>query len=876
MTSNAPGSGTSISSSWKASIGLALALLADDPCGHRRRAARPARCRRWRLELRSTATGVQVPSLASRSERPRTRSRWPAAALRLEELVLRALARRRRRRSAAASMPRRRRRRGRCPRSRSAFSDAVSPGLIGPVLCSMPGALPPISSVSSVISCARVGLVGDDEVDRAGAELAAGETETRSSVDRGADDDRRRRARLVRVVVLARRSRRASAADSAATAASALARCQAVHPSPRGPGGPDPARNPNRPAVGGATAAPPAARRSVSWSASQASCSARSYSAPSRPAQALGVVGPRATRLVLERACDGRHGRSVLLRADCNRAVQCRPARAYNAGDGPARRAARDRRVPRRRHRDERQGRRRVRADRGRRGARRRRRAARPLGDARRRARAAVARHPALHRHHAGDGRRGARRRARAARPGRAAARPRARRAQRVVRPARAAPGVRARRARVARPAGAVHGRAGAAVRAARAPAQARRARRARWASRSRSRTARSPTPRRARACSARCSRGCARTRRRSATRSSALRPDAAAQRRGPKLPRAPRDARPARLRRPARHARRLHLPQRRGPAALRRQVGARCARARGRTSRRRADGGDWTAQASIVDHRATRSELGALLLENRLIKALRPPGNVKLKHSDRYVYLRCRFDIAVPGARGRARARRGPRGERRAAARARRRRSSSRSSSTRCSGCATAGASCRAATTRRSTGRWGAACRRASATSTRTSTAARLDEALALFTGARRRRRGAARARRARRCARPRPSSASSAPRGCAAATRACASCSSGSGRSCARRTRTRGSCVAEGPEGADAFWLVGGRVVDWGPVGAADDVVERTEAALRRARRAVRPARRGRTSCASSRRGSRRTSGTRSSSSRARPRRR
>ncbi|HEX2086858.1 MAG TPA: exonuclease domain-containing protein [Solirubrobacteraceae bacterium] len=58
---------------------------------------------------------------------------------------------------------------------------------------------------------------------------------------------------------------------------------------------------------------------------------------------------------------------------------------------------------------------------------------------------------------------------------------------------------------------------------------------------------------------------------------------------------------------------------------------------------------GDWTAQASIVDHRATHSELGALLLENRLIKALRPPGNVKLKHQDPYVYLRCRFDISFP-----------------------------------------------------------------------------------------------------------------------------------------------------------------------------------------------------------------------------------
>ena len=58
---------------------------------------------------------------------------------------------------------------------------------------------------------------------------------------------------------------------------------------------------------------------------------------------------------------------------------------------------------------------------------------------------------------------------------------------------------------------------------------------------------------------------------------------------------------------------------------------------------------GDWTAQASMVDHRATNSELGALLLESRLIKSLRPPGNVKLKHDDRYVYLRCRFDLSFP-----------------------------------------------------------------------------------------------------------------------------------------------------------------------------------------------------------------------------------
>lgn len=57
----------------------------------------------------------------------------------------------------------------------------------------------------------------------------------------------------------------------------------------------------------------------------------------------------------------------------------------------------------------------------------------------------------------------------------------------------------------------------------------------------------------------------------------------------------------------------------------------------------------DWTAQAALVDARPTGSELGALVLENRLIKALRPPGNVALKRPDRDVYIRCRLDIAFP-----------------------------------------------------------------------------------------------------------------------------------------------------------------------------------------------------------------------------------
>ena len=57
----------------------------------------------------------------------------------------------------------------------------------------------------------------------------------------------------------------------------------------------------------------------------------------------------------------------------------------------------------------------------------------------------------------------------------------------------------------------------------------------------------------------------------------------------------------------------------------------------------------DWPRRAETVDYRATNSELGALVLENRLIKAWRPPGNVKLRRVDRYVYLCCRLDIPYP-----------------------------------------------------------------------------------------------------------------------------------------------------------------------------------------------------------------------------------
>ena len=58
----------------------------------------------------------------------------------------------------------------------------------------------------------------------------------------------------------------------------------------------------------------------------------------------------------------------------------------------------------------------------------------------------------------------------------------------------------------------------------------------------------------------------------------------------------------------------------------------------------------DWTVQATVVDYQSTNSELGALVLENRLIKQHRPPGNIRLARTDeRLCYIRCRLDIPFP-----------------------------------------------------------------------------------------------------------------------------------------------------------------------------------------------------------------------------------
>jgi DNA polymerase-3 subunit epsilon len=58
---------------------------------------------------------------------------------------------------------------------------------------------------------------------------------------------------------------------------------------------------------------------------------------------------------------------------------------------------------------------------------------------------------------------------------------------------------------------------------------------------------------------------------------------------------------------------------------------------------------GEWTGHAEVVDYIPTNSELGALILENRLIKRWRPTGNTALKRTDRWAYLVCRLDIAYP-----------------------------------------------------------------------------------------------------------------------------------------------------------------------------------------------------------------------------------
>jgi DNA polymerase III subunit epsilon len=242
---------------------------------------------------------------------------------------------------------------------------------------------------------------------------------------------------------------------------------------------------------------------------------------------------------------------------------------------------------------------------------------------------------------------------------------------------------------------------------------------------------------------------------------------------------------------------------------------------------------GDWTTQAAIVDHRATQSELGALVLENRLIKAMRPPGNVKLKHVDTYVYLRCRFDIAFPvlevapePAAGHA-VNIGPLRGRAAAAELKEQLDSLFGLR-----------HCSRSLPRRQTpsvyGQMGRCLSPCLQDLDPNLYRRRLDEALGVFTGdgdggaallahVQRQMRGAAAEERferaawlRRRHARLRVLLERLGP--------------------FLRAAHTNPRLVrVDGPEGCDLFWLVGGRVVDWGPAGDAADIAARTEAALR-----------------------------------------
>ena len=246
------------------------------------------------------------------------------------------------------------------------------------------------------------------------------------------------------------------------------------------------------------------------------------------------------------------------------------------------------------------------------------------------------------------------------------------------------------------------------------------------------------------------------------------------------------------------------------------------------------AEEGAWVAQAETVDCEVTRSELGALLLENRLIKRLRPPGNARLKHVDSYVYLRCRLDIPFPvlevapsPAAGRGVSIGPLRG--RAAAVELMEQLNSLFGLRHCG---------RALPRRQWPSAYGQMGRCLSPCLQDLDPnlyRARLDEALALFTG--------------------RGDGGATLLRHVEAQMREAAAAQRYERAAWLKRRRERlgwllerlgrlsathavaGLLLAEHPRGGtfDAFWLVGGRVVDWAPLGDLDDVEARTGAALR-----------------------------------------
>ena len=122
----------------------------------------------------------------------------------------------------------------------------------------------------------------------------------------------------------------------------------------------------------------------------------------------------------------------------------------------------------------------------------------------------------------------------------------------------------------------------------------------------------------------------------------------------GPR-PRAPRP-RPARVRRPVERRPDLRALTR-GPGVYVFRDGegrplyvGKSIRVRDRARQHFTTGAAWTARAEHVDCEETESELGALLLEARLIRALKPPANKRwVRDPDGHVFIRCRLDIPFP-----------------------------------------------------------------------------------------------------------------------------------------------------------------------------------------------------------------------------------
>ena len=247
-----------------------------------------------------------------------------------------------------------------------------------------------------------------------------------------------------------------------------------------------------------------------------------------------------------------------------------------------------------------------------------------------------------------------------------------------------------------------------------------------------------------------------------------------------------------------------------------------------------------WTERAEIVDYRPTNSELGALVLENRLIKQWKPGGNKALKRTDRYCYLRCRLDIPYPVLEVARRARRGPRGEHRAAGEPRRSRGARRPAHVDVP----------------------AAPLRAQAEGARAPVGVRADGPLRVALPGRPRservpppaRPGARRTSRSRRgrgidrgarradARRRERRSASSGRRRCCGGRSGWRGWSTGSRACCAATHAEPRLVLAKHPvkERFDAFWIVQGRLVDWGPLPGPAELAERTEAALSRSPRA------------------------------------